>query len=67
MGDHAEIVRNHYRRQGAVAEREELLKIIEAEIKRVPETLYQEGLREAVRIIKDRFIYADERSSDGEA
>jgi hypothetical protein len=42
-------------------ERQELIAILQAEIKRVPETLYREGLREAVRIITDRYIYADQK------
>ena len=59
----AERVRDYYRKQGKVAEREELIRILQAEIERVPDTLYREGLREAVRVIEDRFKYADEKSN----
>jgi hypothetical protein len=57
----AERVREYYRKQGRVTEREELIKILQAEIERVPNTLYREGLREAIRVIEDRFKYADQK------
>lgn len=55
----AEDVRNFYRRQGQRVERLELLKIIEAELKRDPDSANKQGLQEATRIIQDRSVYGD--------